>query len=48
MAYDEGIAERLREFFEGQSDIVEKKMPGTDATCQPTSSNGHLWPEPGG
>ena len=28
MAFDEGVAERLREFFEGQSDIVEKKMFG--------------------
>jgi len=28
MAYDEGVAERLREVFEGRSDIVEKKMFG--------------------
>ncbi len=28
MAYDEGVAERLREVFEGRPDIVEKKMFG--------------------
>ena len=28
MAYDEGVAQRLRECFEGQSDIAEKKMFG--------------------
>jgi TfoX/Sxy family transcriptional regulator of competence genes len=28
MAYDEGVAERLREVFDGRSDIVEKKMFG--------------------
>ena len=28
MAFDEGAAQRLREFFEGQTDIVEKKMFG--------------------
>ena len=28
MAYDEGVAERLREVFEDRSDIVEKKMFG--------------------
>ena len=28
MAYDEGVAERLREVFAGQTDIVEKKMFG--------------------
>ena len=28
MAYDEGVAERIREVFEGRHDIVEKKMFG--------------------
>lgn len=28
MAYDEGVAERLRDVFAGQSDIIEKKMFG--------------------
>ena len=28
MAYDEGVAERIREVFDGRSDIVEKKMFG--------------------
>lgn len=28
MAYDEGLAERLRDYFEGQSDIEIKKMFG--------------------
>ena len=28
MAYDEGVAERLRELFVGRSDIAEKKMFG--------------------
>lgn len=28
MAYDEGVAERLREIFEDRDDIVEKKMFG--------------------
>ena len=28
MAYDEGVAQRLREFFEGRNDIAEKKMFG--------------------
>jgi TfoX N-terminal domain len=28
MAFDEGVAQRLREFFDGRSDIVEKKMFG--------------------
>ena len=28
MAYDEGLAERLREIFAGQNDIVEKRMFG--------------------
>ena len=28
MAYDEGVAERIREIFEGRSDIAEKKMFG--------------------
>ena len=28
MAYDEGLAERLREVFSAQRDIVEKKMFG--------------------
>ena len=28
MAYDEGVAERLREVFDGRSDIIEKKMFG--------------------
>jgi hypothetical protein len=28
MAYDEGVAERIREVFEGRDDIVEKKMFG--------------------
>jgi hypothetical protein len=28
MAYDEGVAQRLRECFEDRSDIVEKKMFG--------------------
>ena len=28
MAYDEGVAERLREVFAGYTDIVEKKMFG--------------------
>jgi TfoX/Sxy family transcriptional regulator of competence genes len=28
MAYDEGLAQRLREIFEGRNDIVEKKMFG--------------------
>ena len=28
MAFDEGVAERLREPFEGRFDIVEKKMFG--------------------
>ncbi len=28
MAFDEGVAERLRELFEGRVDILEKKMFG--------------------
>jgi TfoX/Sxy family transcriptional regulator of competence genes len=28
MAYDEGLAHRVRELLEGQSDVVEKKMLG--------------------
>ena len=28
MAYDEGLAQRIREAFDGRSDIVEKKMFG--------------------
>ena len=28
MAYDEGVAERIRAVFDGRSDIVEKKMFG--------------------
>ena len=28
MAFDEGVAERLREIFDGQQDIVEKRMFG--------------------
>lgn len=28
MAYDEGIAQRLREVFAGREDVVEKKMFG--------------------
>ena len=28
MAYDEGVAERIREYFSGRQDIVEKKMFG--------------------
>lgn len=28
MAYDEGVAERLREIFEDRDDVVEKKMFG--------------------
>ena len=28
MAYDEGVAERLREVFDARNDIVEKKMFG--------------------
>jgi len=28
MAYDEGVAERIREVFDGRNDIVEKKMFG--------------------
>lgn len=28
MAYDEGVAERLRDIFNGQPDIIEKKMFG--------------------
>lgn len=28
MAYDEGIAQRLRELFDGRPDITEKKMFG--------------------
>jgi len=28
MAYDEGLAERIREYFEDRIDIVEKKMFG--------------------
>lgn len=28
MAYDEGVAERLREVFAGRDDIVEKRMFG--------------------
>ena len=28
MAYDEGVAERIREVFDGRTDIVEKKMFG--------------------
>lgn len=28
MAFDEGVAERIREAFEGRSDIVEKRMFG--------------------
>lgn len=28
MAFDEGVAQRVREFFEGRSDITEKKMFG--------------------
>ncbi|MCH7529041.1 MAG: TfoX/Sxy family protein, partial [Candidatus Marinimicrobia bacterium] len=28
MAYDEGLAQRIRETFEGQPGVVEKKMFG--------------------
>ena len=28
MAYDEGLAQRLREYFEGKGNVVEKKMFG--------------------
>ncbi len=28
MAYDEGVAQRLRELFAGRGDVVEKKMFG--------------------
>ncbi len=28
MAYDEGLAERIREYFQSRSDVVEKKMFG--------------------
>ncbi|MCX4186642.1 TfoX/Sxy family protein [Methylophaga sp. OBS4] len=28
MAYDEGLAERLRELFSGRADVIEKKMFG--------------------
>lgn len=28
MAYDEGLAERLQDYFSGRSDVVEKKMFG--------------------
>jgi hypothetical protein len=28
MAYDEGVAERIREVFAGRTDVVEKKMFG--------------------
>ncbi|MGB8339583.1 MAG: TfoX/Sxy family protein [Burkholderiales bacterium] len=28
MAYDEGLAERLREIFSGRNDVAEKKMFG--------------------
>lgn len=28
MGYDEGLAERVREFFSGRPDVVEKKMFG--------------------
>ena len=28
MAFDEGTAQRLREYFDGRSDISEKKMFG--------------------
>ena len=28
MAYDEGVAQRIREFFENRIDVVEKKMFG--------------------
>lgn len=28
MAYDEGVAQRLREIFAGRTDVVEKKMFG--------------------
>jgi len=28
MAYDEGLAQRLREYFEDRQDVVEKKMFG--------------------
>ena len=28
MAYDEGVVQRLREFFAGRIDVVEKKMFG--------------------
>jgi len=28
MAYDEGVAQRLREVFAGRTDVVEKKMFG--------------------
>ncbi len=28
MAYDEGLAQRLREYFEDRPDVVEKKMFG--------------------
>ncbi len=28
MAYDEGVAKRIRKIFEGRTDVVEKKMFG--------------------
>ena len=28
MAYDEGVAQRIREYLEGRDDVVEKKMFG--------------------
>lgn len=38
MAYDEGTAERLREIYDGQHDVVEKKMFGGIAFM----INGHM------
>lgn len=34
MAYDDGVAKRLREVFDGQPDILEKKMFGGVAFMQ--------------
>lgn len=28
MAYDEGLAERIREYFDGRHEVIEKKMFG--------------------
>jgi TfoX/Sxy family transcriptional regulator of competence genes len=34
MAYDEGVAERIREVFAGHDDVIEKKMFGGIAFMQ--------------